>query len=123
MTLHSIEAYKATGVSRSSLNEILVYRFAIPELLKDLFPTYFLRYWSKKFFLAVTSQQSIRKDAILVDGIFYLIQYHKCTRGDILRLQDSSQVCLSFRAAKPEFNLPAYVLVSISQKSQASNGA
>ena len=113
MTLHSIQAYKAHGVSRSHMHDMLQTRFSLPQLIRPLFSVYLLRYWSKEYFLQITELQSVRKDAILLDGIFYLIQYHRCTRGDLLQLHSKSQVSLSFRSAPAEFNLPAYVLVSI----------
>jgi len=96
-----LRMYKITP---SNMHSALVNRFDISELIDSL-EQYKLLYWAPQHFFAQLKEGMIERN-----GVEYLVVYHKCTPT---RLHSQSQIALSFRQAKIEFNLPAYVLVSI----------
>ena len=112
MTLASLECMKKHAKPRTFLHNSLSHSFAIHQTEQSFLSTYFIRYWSKEYFFRITSVVSLHTGTIPLEGKEFVIVYHRCTRGEILALESSDQLALSFRAALPEFSLPAYVLVS-----------
>ena len=100
-----------TYVSKNDLRIAMQQAFAFPEESRSRLSKYFIRYWSKEYFLRVTDLSPFT-GSIPLEGKEFVIIYHKCTRGKILEMQGDTQLALSFRAAIPSLNLPAYVLVS-----------
>ena len=98
--------------TKSEMREILTTQFSPKNPSSLPFEKFFIRYWSKDYFLHVTSFISLHTGTLPVEGRGFIIIYHRTTRGKILQMNPTDQLALSFRAAKPEYNLPAYVLVS-----------
>ena len=111
-TFSAISTFKKHGICRSELSFQLTSKFSISPIFSPVLSKYFIRYWSKDYFLRISSLVSLYTGTIPIEGKEYVVIYHRCTRGEILQMQDSEQLVLSFRAALPEYNLPAYVLVS-----------
>lgn len=99
------------GVSPSIVHHISLNNFSIHQYYRDCFSKYRLLYWSKSHFM-----QRAVAGIVESEDCEYVIVYHNCTRGRVIQCAEFQQLALSFRAANPEFNLPAYVLVSIPQK-------
>ena len=98
--------------SKSEMRELLITQFAPQESSSKHLSKFFIRYWSKDYFLRVTSLVSLHTGTIPIEGKEFVILYHRCTRGQILQMQAQDQLALSFRAAPDNYALPAYVLVS-----------
>ena len=104
----SIEVTQKYGVPPSVLLSFLQTKFSIPISHQHLLRSYFIRYWSKDYLL---KELETGHGMLTRDNIQFLAIFHDCTRGKILTSSED-QVCLSFRAPLPEYNLPAYVLIS-----------
>ena len=98
----SITAYKLYGFNRSNLAFIMQKHFRITPEFQDLLNTYFLRVWDSDYALSL-----VEDGAIIYEGTKYFCIYKR----PITSLKAANKLILSFRAAKPEFNLPAYVLI------------
>jgi len=112
VSLPSIRALQLYGIPKSQLlHTMLTLQSVSSDLVDDCMDEYYLLYASPEHFLK-NSHCGIyyRKDSQ------YVIVYAtpQTTRGKILdSVGKSVQLSLSFRTAKPEYNLPSYVLVSI----------
>ena len=104
----SITVTQKHGVPPSVLLSFLQTKFSIPLSHQHLLRSYFIRYWSKEYLL---STLEAGKGTLTRENIQFIAIYRDCSRGKILSSSED-QVCLSFRAALPEYNLPAYVLIS-----------
>ena len=98
--------------TKSEMREILTTQFSPKNPSSLPFEKFFIRYWSKDYFLRVTSLVSLYTGTLPVEGREFVIIYHRTTRGKILEMKGSDQLALSFRAASKDYGLPAYVLVS-----------
>lgn len=102
--LASIQVAKTYGVDRSLMSHMLQNQFVIAPNYRDLLSEYQLLYWS-------VSHTLFQNKAGYISG--HIVVYHNCTRGSLMLTPTYKQVALSFRAAIPEYNLPAYVLISL----------
>lgn len=106
----SIRSYQRHLVPRSLVHYLSCNNWTIPQIYYDLFSKYFVRKWQASYFFGATNQGTL-----IYDDREWLIVFHKTSRGQLMRKVSTNlqtNVTLSFRAAKPEFNLPAYVLVN-----------
>ena len=92
------------GYSRNTVNHSLINDFHIdPAVVNKSLTEYNLIHWSTNYFVSKS------QFGVLYRGDKqYVVVYHKCTRYNV---REATEVILSFREAKPEYNLPAYVLV------------
>lgn len=107
-SIASIEAYKKYKVPRSILRRMLMEYFQFPSLFQDCLSYYNLKYWSPDYFFSL-----LKSGQIFTAGFAFHVIYYKCTPAE---LRSCPQVILSFRAAQPEYNLPAYVLIGVPKK-------
>lgn len=105
----SITSYNKYGLPKSYVALLLLHFHEIPLAQQDVLEHYQLYYWNSAYF-----DERIVNGTIVKSGIPYLIQYHHCSPAS---LRHCNQVALSFRAAKPEYQLPPIVLVSDGDKS------
>ena len=107
--LHSIDCIKKYGVPRSTIQYMGRKAFKIPENIRDCFSKYYLLSWnSAHLFANLICERPDSGLYIRHQDINYVVVFTK-TRD---RLQKQTNVWLSFRQAQPEFNIPAYVLIS-----------
>jgi hypothetical protein len=103
----SIHSMKLYGIPRS---EVLHHLTKTPMLPKDFvlqtLEEYFLLYCTNEHF---TKNQHCGR--FYKNNKEYIILYHECTRWDVTHF--SGQISMSFRTAKPEYNLPSYVIVTL----------
>lgn len=92
-----------TLVSKNSLHSALINQWLIPSHLKENLEYYAIQEWHGMHVQNKNNQGKINRD-----GVGYLVVFHKCTPH---KVYNAEKVRLSFRAAKSEWNLPAYVLV------------
>ena len=106
------------GTSRTQIAYILQNYFFIEEgmmtQIKPFLAEYSLRYWDTEYLLKTID-----------NGMFgtYKIIWYRCTPSDLHKYK---QARLSFRAAIPELNLPAFVLIQVlkssSSQEETNNG-
>lgn len=115
----SIQAAKKHSIYPSTVHYMLQNHPYIHSAYKDTLSEYYLLYWEAEYFL---KQMQEGEGSILRHGNRYHICFHKdLSRGKLIQAvkegkegkSKSCQVALSFRRALPEFNLPAYVFVSM----------
>lgn len=107
--IQSIETYKKYAVLPSLIHHISVNEFVIKDCYRDCFDRYFLLYWSSTHFL-----DELRSGQITKDNLPYIVIYGcHSSRGRILHSSPESQVAISFRKPKAEFNIPGYALVQL----------
>ena len=101
------DSYKLYGVTKNQVASMMLNFFHFPYQYTDVLATYYLRHWTGQHFYA-----SMQDGAIIgtEDNIKYLVVYQGCTPFQAKR---AHQLRLSFRSAKPEFGLQAYVVVRI----------
>lgn len=93
-------------VERSRLHAELINKWTLPFRAPDL-DRYYLLYWTPSYFDAIWNEGIITRE-----GVDYIVVYHACKPAELRR---EKQIALSFRRAVPEFNLPAYVLVTFAK--------
>lgn len=103
--LHSIDAFRRTGVQRSLVAYQCVNFFTYPEAFSDCLDKYYLLYWSPEYFISQMSYGTITHN-----NEKYIVIYKHCTPTQI---KTARQVKLSFRKPLDIFNLPGYVLVTV----------
>lgn len=101
----SISSLRTYGVSKSLLHSISINLFTLPPEIRDCFCAYYLKYWQGEYFC-----DQVEDGAITDCSRNYLVIYQHCTPFQVRR---AKQVKLSFRAAMPEFDIPAYVIVKL----------
>ena len=101
----SILSYNKYGVNRSLVSYLCINHFNYPELYKDTLSNYYLLYWKPGYFFS-----QLNHGEIIHQDTRYIVVYKNCTPA---ALKKESQIRLSFRKPQAEFNIPAYVLVSI----------
>ena len=114
--LSSAIAVKTYGMFPSTLKYIISNHTTIAHRLHDTLETYYILYWDVEYFLSQFTEGTIKRDNRIYHIIFKGTGAGNTKhRGHMIadvKQGMSYQVSLSFRKAKPEFNLPAYVLVS-----------
>lgn len=107
--IQSIIAYKAGLPSKWTVHYALVNDFTISdtEILNQL-DKYYKLFWKAGYF-----DPSVLDGTILHQDIRYLVIYKNCNPYQIRKLDKTEQIELSFRKAKPEYQLAAYVIVRI----------
>ena len=106
-TANVIRAVQTHGVPPSIISHISVNNWTIHPSYRDCFDIYYLLHWQSKYIL-----ERISNGALEIGNYSYVVVYHRTTRGRLLAAPEK-QVAISFRAAKPEFGIPAYALVSL----------
>ena len=114
LTLYKLPAgaaYVKYGITSNTLHQLLSNIHDL-SLYRDCLETYYLNYWSAKYILKDSDGGMIYKD----NNMYHIVYLKPVTRGKILASVQAGnslqQYKLSFRKALPEFNLPAYVLIS-----------
>lgn len=103
----SIRAMQLYGVPRSEIIHTCMYSEQIPQnLVNTAFQEYYLLYCTAEHF-----KKNSHCGEFYRDDRNYQIIYVHCTRWDVVNTP--GQIRLSFRAAHKEYNIPAYVLVSL----------
>lgn len=101
----SIDSYTKYGIPRSEVLSTLQRILHIPASHQHTLQEYKLLYTSPDhFFSQVSGGMLTRHDKP------YIVIYHQCNRYECI--YHSGQLMLSYREAQPEYNLPAYVLVT-----------
>lgn len=101
----SFQTLRKYNLTPSNVHASLVNEFKLKQLKSvDALDHYCLLYWNPEYFYT-----QMIDGVVIKNDIRYLVIYHKCTPTEVRK---RNQIALSFRAAKAEFNLPAYVLVS-----------
>lgn len=98
---------KLYGASISKLRDLSLTYFSIPPHYSHCFSDYYLLYNQGSYILSHSINGTIYRD-----GIEYIVVYHNDLTRDYIKQNRLEQYALSFRKAQPEFELPAYVLVS-----------
>lgn len=102
----SVRAYQKYGVSRYGLiNSLTKYRTIKPQLHSAL-ETYMIELHPFEF---VQNLAKTGRKVLLLDADRHIIIW-KTPRGKVLK-ETSGDYFLSYRKAKPEYNLPAYVMI------------
>lgn len=105
-TISAITCAKVYGVGKSELNKHLLHNPVIPTNLQHCLDTYYLLYWSPDYFL-----EKERDGFIIHHAQRYIVMMApNVSRNKIVH---ANQIKLSFRKAKPEFELPAIVYVTL----------
>lgn len=112
LEIHKIPAiatWKKYGITPKTLGWLVR---ESPSIIRyrDCLNTYFKLYWSGEHLLqkiAESGDGTITKN----EAVYVAVYAPNCTRGYILAHKDE-QYSLSFREAKKEFGLPAYVFIS-----------
>lgn len=105
--------YQSTGFYRTTMNYFLTKCFHIPAQLQGIeeqLDIFFMHKWQGSHLKTQLANGTITRA-----GTTYLASFIKCT---FLEATSAEQVLISFRAAKPEFNLPAYALIKIAKKEE-----
>ena len=106
-TFRTIPKY---GTTPAIVHHIAANEFSIKDNFRHCFSNYFLLYWKSQYFLSQCHQGTILKD-----GIRYVVIYGENTSRGKLIQSPEREVALSFRNPKPEFGIPAYVIISFSR--------
>lgn len=93
------------GMTKSELHSALINRFQLTDEQIAACSDYYILRWTGQWFRKQRSMGLIRHS-----GSQYLIIYKDCKPTDIL---PTSTLFMSFRKPKKEYELSAYVLVSI----------
>lgn len=101
----SVRAYQKYGISRYELINTLTKDRTVNPELHDALEVYHLELTSFKFVQNLAKQGATQ----IIDEDRYTIIW-KTPRGKILK-ETSGQYFVSYRKAKPEYNLPAYVMI------------
>ncbi len=106
----SIVAYQKYGVKPSIIRQVMRHSTIIT-YFRDCFSRYYLLYWEGSYLLQKIAEGN---GCINRDGISYIPAYSQSlgSRAAIHQNQQE-QYALSFREAKPEFQLPAYCFISL----------
>lgn len=114
--LSSISSYKKYGVPRS---EVLHAISSFPHIsgIDQCLSEYYMLYCTPEHFSANQHAGVYYRD----DRQYVIIYEQSLTRW--FALHSKSQLILSFRSAKPEYDLPDYVLVSLSTSPVSSFAA
>ena len=113
----SIQCYDKYGILRSQMKTILDSHLHIAHTVKPALSYYKLLMVGKEE-LEKRLDNLVNGNMVRFDRLFVIVW--KTPRGEFLSSSDDSVWRLSFREAKPEFNLPAYVLISRSKTVQTS---
>lgn len=105
--LSSIESYKKYGITRSTLSYMLQHMHQIPVGMQDTLESYYLLYWTSYHTI-----ESIKEGTLASRGRKFHVVFLGTTLGELKTLPSYSQIKLSFRIPKPEFNLPSYVIIT-----------
>lgn len=98
-------AHRKYDINKLEMHHILINRFELTIDQQLACEKYYILRWSK-----ATLRQSMRSGTITHQGVTYLVVYKECKPTDI---KSNTELVLSFRKPKKEFELPAYVLISI----------
>lgn len=90
---------------RAALLQTLPASPIMPVSLLPHLAEYFLLYWEGKYF-----KERMKEGKICGESGPYIVGYNKCTPELAFH---ATQLHLSFRKPKTEFNLPGYVVVSL----------
>lgn len=101
----SVRAYQKYGISRYELINTLTKDRTVKPELQSALETYHLELTSFKFVQNLAKQGATQ----IIDEDGYTIIW-KTPRGKILK-ETAGQYFVSYRKAKPEYNLPAYVMI------------
>lgn len=102
---YSIRAYQRHGILPSILLRMLRDFPNFPDQFQDLLSEYYLLYWTPEYF------REVSKGGIIHRGNReHIVVFARGTTP--ASLLSCNQVRLSFRAALPDYHLPAYVIVS-----------
>lgn len=102
--LASITGYRKYGILSSTLHHAMVNTFHLPEQIKKGLEQYYILHWAGRYL-----KQKLTDGIIEHQGYQYIVIFKGITLPSIT---GTKQIRLSFRRAKSEYNLPAYVLVS-----------
>lgn len=92
------------GMSRRTAQDIITKLWVIPGQCKDITENYFLLYWTSEYFFSQYRDGTVTKDGKTYNVIYFNTSYFDCKEAKNLKL--------SFRAAKDDLNIGAYVLVT-----------
>ena len=101
----SILALEKYSISTSHMRFSLQNTPNIPAKMHHALAYYKILHWDSQYM-----KLAVHNGVILREGIRFNVIFSGCTRADCITSR-SGQVLLSFRQAKPEYNLPAYVLI------------
>ena len=102
-----IEYLKKYQISKGRMYLALTKCFELEGEYKDACEKYYILRWSGAHF------KHVMHDGLIIhQGVRYLVIYNNCTPTDI---KTGSRLYVSFRKPSKEFELQAYVLVSISR--------
>jgi len=105
----SIESYKLYGIPKSMLLHLLKEFPAFPPNFQDTLESYYLLYWEPHYFLS-----QIKEGTLTHNGKVFQVIYKRGASPATIKSKE--QIKLSFRAPKAEFDLPSYVLVTLSNQ-------
>lgn len=101
------EAYKAHGIRRSLIHNMMLNAFHISHDIVDAsLSNYFVHHWTGRHLEQLLSANV----SLWRDEIEYSVVFHKTTRWNAAR---AKEVAVSFRKAKEEYQLLPYVLVKV----------
>lgn len=100
----SIRAYRKYGVLRSLVHYQMINHFHYAPRFRDTLKTYFILHWNADF-----TKDQISDGIISLASGDYTVIWYKLSPYD---LHNQKNLRLSFREAQPEYNLPAYVLIT-----------
>lgn len=99
------ELIDSYGVSRNILNSVLANNFHIDDKYLDALECYRVQHYTGSNLKFITNT-----GVMLYKDKECCLIYHNCTRAQAIA---AKEIRISFRAAKEEYNLPAYALVQI----------
>lgn len=100
-------AHLKHGIPKSEMHSALINRFELtPEQIAACEKYYILRWKGAHF------KHILQNGTITHQGVTYLVVYKDCKPTDI---QTSSTIHVSFRKSAKEYQLQAYVLVSVAR--------
>lgn len=109
--LNYAELIAAHGVSRNILNSVLVNNFHIEDTYLPALEFYRVTHMSGNMFRMASKEGTIKYNRVKTNPKpDCVIIYNDCTRAKAIA---ATEIRISFRAAKEEYNLPAYALVQI----------
>lgn len=104
-------AHLKHGITKTEMHAVLINRFELTSEQQAACEKYYILRWKGCHFKQVLSQGTI-----VHQGVTYLVVYKDCKPTDILT---SSTIYVSFRKPAKEYQLQAYVLVSVANKSRS----
>lgn len=93
------------GMTKSLLQHIMLTKPVISKNILHCLSSYHCIYWTGKYLSTHLVESKIRR---LADSTEYLVVYYNILPETAFA---AAQVFISFRAAQPEFNLPAYAMI------------